>query len=73
MTAARNVGSAKRLAPSLVAAPATDVILVATLGVAAGFWVFAVRQMNGTDMGVATTARFVLRPLLPCGWRRWRR
>src|SRR5712692_5152849 len=29
--------------------------LTATLGLAAAFWVVAVRQMNGMDMGVATT------------------
>ena len=33
---------------------ATAVALVATIGIAAASWVFAVRQMNGMDMGVAT-------------------
>lgn len=32
----------------------TVAALTATLGVAAGAWVVAVRQMNGMDMGVAT-------------------
>ena len=34
---------------------ATAVALTATLGLAAGSWVVVVRQMNGMDMGVATT------------------
>jgi predicted metal-binding membrane protein len=34
---------------------ATAVALTATLGLAAASWVVAVRQMNGMDMGVATT------------------
>jgi predicted metal-binding membrane protein len=33
---------------------ATAAALAATLGLAAASWVFAVRQMNGMDMGVAT-------------------
>src|SRR5713226_9545304 len=33
---------------------ATAVAVTATLGIAAASWVFAVRQMNGMDMGVAT-------------------
>jgi predicted metal-binding membrane protein len=33
----------------------TAVALTATLGLAAASWVVAVRQMNGMDMGVATT------------------
>jgi predicted metal-binding membrane protein len=33
---------------------ATVVTLTVTLGVAAGCWVVAIRQMNGMDMGVAT-------------------
>jgi predicted metal-binding membrane protein len=33
---------------------ATAAALTATLGLAAGSWVVAVRQMNGMDMGVAT-------------------
>ena len=33
---------------------ATAVALVATIGIATASWVFAVRQMNGMDMGVAT-------------------
>ena len=33
---------------------ATAAALTATLGLAAASWVFAVRQMNGMDMGVAT-------------------
>ncbi len=36
------------------AAAATAAALTATLGLAAAFWVVAVRQMNGMDMGVAT-------------------
>ena len=35
-------------------AGATATALTATLGLAAASWVFAVRQMNGMDMGVAT-------------------
>jgi predicted metal-binding membrane protein len=34
---------------------ATAAVLTATLGLAAASWVVAVRQMNGMDMGVATT------------------
>jgi predicted metal-binding membrane protein len=33
---------------------ATAVALVATLGLAAAFWVVSIRQMNGMDMGAAT-------------------
>ena len=33
----------------------TATVLTATLGLAAACWVVAVRQMNGMDMGVATT------------------
>jgi predicted metal-binding membrane protein len=33
---------------------ATPAALTATLGLAAAFWVVALRQMNGMDMGVAT-------------------
>jgi predicted metal-binding membrane protein len=33
----------------------TAAALTATLGLAAGAWVFSVRQMNGMDMGVATS------------------
>ena len=33
---------------------ATAAALTATLGLAAGCWVLAVRQMNGMDMGTAT-------------------
>src|SRR3984893_14375506 len=33
----------------------TAAVLTATLGLAAASWVVAVRQMNGMDMGVATT------------------
>src|SRR5947209_4652052 len=33
---------------------ATAAALTATLGLAAGSWVVALRQMNGMDMGVAT-------------------
>jgi predicted metal-binding membrane protein len=33
----------------------TTAALIATLGLAAASWFFAVRQMNGMDMGVATT------------------
>jgi predicted metal-binding membrane protein len=36
-------------------ATATAAVLTATLGLAAASWVVAVRQMNGMDMGVATT------------------
>jgi predicted metal-binding membrane protein len=36
------------------ATTATAAALTATLGLAAASWVFAVRQMNGMDMGVAT-------------------
>jgi len=32
----------------------TAAALIATLGAAAGFWVIAVDQMRGMDMGVAT-------------------
>ena len=40
--------------------PATAAALAATLGLAAGSWVVAVREMDGMmDMGVATPARFV--------------
>jgi predicted metal-binding membrane protein len=35
-------------------AVATAAALTATLGLAAAFWVVAIRQMNGMDMGVAT-------------------
>src|SRR5438093_10635943 len=33
---------------------ATATALAATLGLAAAFWVVALKQMNGMDMGVAT-------------------
>src|ERR1700687_5077242 len=35
--------------------PARAAVLTATLGLAAASWVVAVRQMNGMDMGAATT------------------
>ena len=56
-TALSDVGSAKQsgpAGPSPGANMATRVFLVATLGLAASSWVFAVRRMNGMDMGVAT-------------------
>jgi len=40
--------------PTRAGAAVTAAALTATLGVAAGAWVVAVRQMNGMDMGVAT-------------------
>jgi predicted metal-binding membrane protein len=47
--------STSRPSPVTSAGPvATVVALTATLGLAAAFWVVAVRQMNGMDMGVAT-------------------
>jgi predicted metal-binding membrane protein len=56
-TALSDVGPSKRSDPAVaspVADMATNVFLVATIGLAAGSWVFVVRQMKGMDMGVAT-------------------
>src|SRR5258708_38620502 len=41
-------------AEATASAVAMAVALTATLGLAAGSWVVAVRQMSGMDMGVAT-------------------
>ena len=42
------------IARTSAATTATAAALAATLGLAAGSWVIAVRQMNGMDMGAAT-------------------
>jgi predicted metal-binding membrane protein len=43
-----------RSAATTISPAATAAALTATLGLAAASWVFAVRQMNGMEMGVAT-------------------
>jgi predicted metal-binding membrane protein len=43
------------LSATTILSVATAAALTATLGLAAASWVVAVRQMNGMDMGVATT------------------
>src|SRR6202049_5233091 len=52
-----NVGTPTSRSAAITSAGAAPVapVLVATLGLAAASWVVAVRQMNGMDMGVATT------------------
>jgi predicted metal-binding membrane protein len=47
--------AAGRTLPGLPGTPAAAAALAATLGIAAACWVISVRQMNGMDMGVATT------------------
>jgi predicted metal-binding membrane protein len=42
------------ISPRAPTAATTTAVLLATLGLAAVSWVVVVRQMNGTDMGVAT-------------------
>jgi predicted metal-binding membrane protein len=50
-----DTGATSRSARTASAGTAvTAAALTATLGLAAAFWVVAVRQMNGMDMGVAT-------------------